>query len=54
MEELKRLRAEQKRAERAVLAQAQLQLETLRAEAARRRAQVRAALRSGEQIEVPT
>lgn len=51
MEELKRLRAEQIRAERAVRSAAakmtQLQLEQLRAEAAQRRAQVRAALRAG-------
>lgn len=50
MEELKRLRAEQVRAERAVRAQAaqavQLQLDKLRAEAAQRRAQVRMQLRA--------
>lgn len=52
--QLKKLRAEQVRAERAILAQAQLQLETLRAEAAKRRAQVRASLRAQAQIEVKT
>ncbi|HRI49419.1 MAG TPA: hypothetical protein PLW65_04490 [Pseudomonadota bacterium] len=56
--ELKALRAEQVRGERALRAQAaqllQLQLDKLRAEAARRRAQVRAALRTKAQIEVPT
>lgn len=50
-EQLKKLRAAQVRAERAIRAQAakavQLQLEQLRAEAAQRRAQVRASLRTG-------
>lgn len=52
MDELKALRAEQKRSERAIFAQAQLQLEQLRADAARRRAQLRAALRAQAHIEV--
>ena len=50
MEELKRLRAEQVRQERAIVAQAaraaQEQIQQVRAEAAQRRAQVRAAMRS--------